>query len=50
MSKPVHELATIIGQYKTSFVQKHQPLKHHLSVLNALENAALHHWWSCGYL
>ena len=31
------ELATIIGQYKTSFTQKHSPLKQHLSVLNALE-------------
>ena len=37
MSKPVHELAEIIQQYKTSFTAKHQPLKQHLSVLNALE-------------
>ncbi len=37
MSKPVHELAAIIRQYKTSFIVKHQPLKQHLSVLNALE-------------
>ena len=37
MSKPVHELAAIIRQYKTSFTAKHQPLKQHLSVLNALE-------------
>jgi len=33
----VHELAAIIRQYKTSFIVKHQPLKQHLSVLNALE-------------
>ena len=47
MSRPVHEprrmyiqrgeLAAIIRQYKTSFIEKHQPLKQHLSVLNALE-------------
>ena len=37
MSRPVHELAEVIGQYKTSFTEKHQPLKQHLSVLNALE-------------
>lgn len=37
MHKPVHELATIIRQYKTPFTAKHQPLKQHLSVLNALE-------------
>lgn len=37
MHKPAHELADIIQQYKTSFTQKHQPLKQHLSVLNALE-------------
>jgi hypothetical protein len=37
VSKPVHELAAIIRQYKTSFIVKHQPLKQHLSVLNALE-------------
>ena len=37
MSRPEHELATIIRQYKTSFITKHQPLKQHLSVLNALE-------------
>jgi hypothetical protein len=47
MSQPVHELrrmyiqrgelATIIRQYKTSFTQKHQTLKQHLSVFNALE-------------
>ncbi len=33
----MHELAAIIRQYKTSFIVKHQPLKQHLSVLNALE-------------
>lgn len=37
MSRPVYELATIIRQNKTSFTGKHQPLKQHLSVLNALE-------------
>jgi len=37
MSRPVYELATIIRQYKTSFIAKHQPLKQHLIVLNALE-------------
>ena len=37
MSKPVHELATIIRQYKTSFTAKYQPLLNHLSVLNALQ-------------
>jgi hypothetical protein len=37
MSRPVNELATIIRQYKTSFTAKHQTLRHHLSVLNALE-------------
>jgi hypothetical protein len=37
MSRPVHELAAIIRKYKTSFTAKHQPLKQHLSVLNALE-------------
>jgi hypothetical protein len=31
------ELATIIRQYKTAFITKHQPLLNHLSVLNALE-------------
>jgi hypothetical protein len=37
MNRPVHELAVIIKQYKTSFTAKHPPLKQHLSVLNALE-------------
>ncbi len=37
MSRPVYELAAIIWRYKTSFTQKHQPLKQHLSVLNALQ-------------
>jgi hypothetical protein len=37
MQRPVHELAEVISRYKTSFIQKHQPLKQHLSVLNALE-------------
>jgi hypothetical protein len=33
----VHELAEIISRYKASFTEKYQPLKQHLSVLNALE-------------
>ena len=37
MSKPVFDLAAIIKQYKIPFITKHQPLKQHLSVLNALE-------------
>ena len=37
MSRPVHELAEVIRQYKTFFTQEHQPLKQHLSVLNALQ-------------
>lgn len=37
MQRPVQELAAIIRQYKTSFTEKHGPLKQHLSVLNALE-------------
>ena len=37
MSKPVHELAEVIREYKTSFITKHHPLKQHLSVLNAIE-------------
>lgn len=38
MSKPTYELATIIAEYKTTFTQKHQPLKYHLKVLNAIEH------------
>jgi predicted Zn-ribbon and HTH transcriptional regulator len=37
MNKPEHELAEVIRQYRTSFIAKHQPLKQHLSVLNAIE-------------
>ncbi len=37
MSKPAHELAEVIREYRTSFTAKHQPLKQHLSVLNAIE-------------
>lgn len=37
MNKPGHELAAVIRQYKTTFIAKHQPLKQHLSVLNAIE-------------
>ena len=33
----MQELAGAIRQYKGSFTEKHQPLKQHLSVLNALE-------------
>lgn len=38
MSKPTYELASIIQDYKTAFVQKHTPLKYQLRVLNALEH------------
>lgn len=37
MSKPEQELAELIRRYRNSFITKHQPLKQHLSVLNALE-------------
>lgn len=37
MAKPIYELAQVIQQYKTSFLEKHHPLKQHLSVLNALQ-------------
>ncbi len=37
MSKPAHELAEVIREYKTSFTAKHRPLKQHLSVLGAIE-------------
>jgi hypothetical protein len=35
--KPVYELAQVVRLYKQSFIQKHAPLKHHLSVLHAIE-------------
>jgi len=38
MSKPVYGLANIIKEYKTTFEQKHNPLKQHLRVLNAIEH------------
>lgn len=38
MSKPTYELASIIKEYRTSFEQKHNPLKYHLRVLNALQH------------
>jgi Putative transposase/Transposase zinc-binding domain len=37
MSRPAFELAQVIRAYKQSFIQKHNPLKQHLSVLHALE-------------
>jgi hypothetical protein len=37
MSKPDFELAQVVRDYKQSFIQKHQPLKQHLSVFNAIE-------------
>ncbi len=37
MAKPTHELATIIKDYKYSFIKKHQPLKFQLRTLNAIE-------------
>lgn len=37
MSKPTFELANIIQEYRASFEQKHNPLKYHLRVLNALQ-------------
>lgn len=38
MSKPTFELAEIIKEYRTSFIQKYAPLKQHLRVLNAVEH------------
>jgi hypothetical protein len=38
MGKPTFELATIIKNYKYSFIKKHQPLKYQLRVLNAIEH------------
>jgi Putative transposase/Transposase zinc-binding domain len=38
MSKPTHELATIIKDYKSLFIKKHQPLKYKLRVLGAIEH------------
>jgi hypothetical protein len=37
MTKPVHELAQVVSLYKELSIQKHAPLKHHLSVLHAIE-------------
>ena len=37
MSKPTYELATIIKDYKHSFIKKHQPLKFQLRTLHAIE-------------
>ena len=37
MSKPTFELATIIKDYKHSFIKKHQPLKFQLRGLHAIE-------------
>ncbi len=38
MIKPTFELAKIIQEYKTTFLEKHTPLKQHLRVLNAIEH------------
>ena len=38
MSKPTYELANIIKDYKSTFEQKHNPLKQHRRVLNAIEH------------
>jgi hypothetical protein len=38
MSKPLFELAEIIKEYRTSFIEKHPPLTYHLKVLNAIEH------------
>jgi hypothetical protein len=38
MSKPTYELADIIKEYRTSFIQKYSPLKQHQRVLNAIEH------------
>ena len=38
MSKPTFELANIIKDYKISFEQKHNPLKYHRRILNAIEH------------
>lgn len=37
MSKPAYELAEIVRTHKTSFIQKHAPLKQHLRTLHAIE-------------
>ena len=41
MSRPSHELAAIIKQYKPAFTRKHHPLLNQLSVLNALEKCRI---------
>lgn len=38
MSKPAFELAEIIRNYRTAFLEDHTPLKQHLRVLNAIEH------------
>lgn len=35
--KAVYELAQVVRLYRESFIAKHAPLKHHLSVLHAIE-------------
>jgi|SRR5882672_1207240 len=35
--KPEHELAQVVSLYKASFIEKHRPLKQHISVLYAIE-------------
>ena len=38
MTKPILELAQIIKEYKKTFIDQQNPLKHHLRVLNAIEH------------
>ena len=38
MSKPAFELAEIIRNYRTAFVENHTPLQQHLRVLDAIEH------------
>lgn len=38
MSKPAFELAEIIKNYRTAFIENHVPLQHHLRVLDAIEH------------
>jgi Putative transposase/Transposase zinc-binding domain len=36
--KPAVELAALVSQFRESFVQQHDPLKHHLRTLNAIQH------------
>ena len=38
MDRPTFELAGIVKDYRETFVQQHQPLKHHLRTLNAIQH------------